>query len=133
MIGEKVGKAPMRGVGLGDDQKAGRVLVEPVDDARPPDPADAGEARAAMADQRIDQGAIGMARRRMDDEPGRLVDHDQMLVLVDDIKRHVLAEERRFLRLRRLEGDRCAFGEPHRRIARHARRRPESRRPRSAP
>ena len=36
-----------------------------------------------MADQRVDQRAIRVARRRMDDEPGWLVDHDQMLVLVD--------------------------------------------------
>ena len=41
MVGEKRGKAAMRPIGLGDDQQAGRVLVEPVDDAGPPDAADA--------------------------------------------------------------------------------------------
>ena len=45
--------------------------------------------------------------RRMDDEPGRLVDDDQVLVLVDDGERHVLAGERRILGRRRLEGDRA--------------------------
>ena len=61
----------------------------------PPDPADARQARAAMADQRIDQRAGGMARRRMDDEPRGLVDDDEVLVLVDDGQRDVLADQRR--------------------------------------
>ena len=67
----------MGGVGLGDDEQAGRVLVEPMDDAGPLHAADPREARAAMADQRIDQRAVGMARRRVDDEARRLVDHDR--------------------------------------------------------
>ena len=41
--------APVRLVGLGDDQQAGRVLVEPVHDARPLHAADAGEARRRNA------------------------------------------------------------------------------------
>src|SRR5271165_1400909 len=117
MIGEEIRQAPMRRVSLGDDEQPGRVLVEPVDDARPPNPADSRQARAAMADQRVDQRAGRMARRRMDDEAGRLVDHDQMLVLIDDFERQVLAEKRRFLRTWRLEGDPRARGEPSRRIA----------------
>src|SRR5271155_1375568 len=35
MIGEEFGQAPMRRVGLGDDQKPGCVLVESMDDNRP--------------------------------------------------------------------------------------------------
>ena len=81
----------MRGVGLGDDDQPGGVLVEPVDDARPLHAADARQRLAAMADQRIDQRAVGMAGRRMDDEPRRLVDDDEMLVLEDDVERNVLA------------------------------------------
>ena len=34
VIGEKLGKAAMRGVGLGGDHEAGGVLVEAVHDAR---------------------------------------------------------------------------------------------------
>ena len=114
----------MGGVGLGDDEQAGRVLVEPVDDAGPLDPADPRQARAAMADQRVDQRAVGVARRRMDDEARRLVDDDEMVVLVDDVERDVLPDERRILRRRRLEGDPRALGEPRRRIARDHVRRP---------
>ena len=39
--GELAGQPLMRDVGLGDDQQPGRVLVDPVDDARPRHPADA--------------------------------------------------------------------------------------------
>src|SRR5271165_268214 len=118
VIGEEIGEASMSGVGLGDDQKAGRVLVEPMDDSRTFDPADAREAPSAMMDERIDQRAPRVAGRRMNDETGRLVDHNEMLVLIDDVERQVLAEQRRLLGFRRLEGDSHAYGEPHRRIAR---------------
>ena len=46
---------------------------------------------AAMGDQRVDQRAVGIARRRMHDEPRRLVDDDEVLVLVDDVERNILA------------------------------------------
>ena len=72
----------MRRLGLGDDDQPACVLVEPVHDARPAHPADPGEAGAAMRNQRIDEGAVRMSRRRVDDEPGRLVDDDQMCILV---------------------------------------------------
>src|ERR1700733_4818553 len=118
MVSEEVGQALMRGVGLGDDQKSRRVLVQPVHDPGPLDPADSRQARSAMADQRVDQRARRMARGWMDNEPGRLVDHDQMCVLVDHGKLDVLADEGRFLCRRRREDDARPRGEPHRRIAR---------------
>ena len=37
--------------------------------------------RSAPGHQRVDQGVIPVARRRVDDQPGRLVDHGEMLVL----------------------------------------------------
>ena len=46
---------------------------------------------AAMGDQGIDQRAVGIARRRMHHQPGRLVDHDEVLVLVDHVQRDILA------------------------------------------
>src|ERR1700722_3843877 len=119
VVGEEVGEALMRGVGFGDDEEPGRVLVEPVHDTGPLDPADARQARSAMADQRVDQRARRVARRRMDDEPGRLVDHDQMIVLVDHGKFDVLAQKGRVLRHGRLEDDARARSEARRRIARN--------------
>ena len=55
------------------------------------DPADARQAGAAMGDQCVDQCAGAVSRRRMHHQPGRLVDHDQRIVLVDDTERDVLA------------------------------------------
>src|SRR5580692_9643158 len=73
-----------------------------------------------MADQRVDQRTGRVARSRMDDEPGLFVDHDQMLVLVDDGKLDVLAGDGRFLRRRRLEDDARPRRQARRRIARNA-------------
>ena len=87
MIGELRRQRPVRAIILGDHQEAARVLVEPVHDARPPDAADARQAVAAMGDERVDERAARMPRRRMHDEPCRLVDHDEVVVLVDDRER----------------------------------------------
>ena len=108
----------MGGVGLGDDHEAGGVFVEPMDNPGAPDPADPRETVAAARDQRVDEGAAGMAGRGMDDEPGRLVDDDKMLVLVDDVERQILPDHGRIGWRRRLENDPRAFGEAERRIAR---------------
>ena len=53
-------------------------------DARPPLAADAGELLAAMRQQRVDQRAVLVAGGGMHDETGRLVEHDQVGVLVKD-------------------------------------------------
>ena len=90
MIGELRRQRLMRAIILGDHQEAARVLVEPVHDARPPHAADARQAVAAMGDERVDERAARMPRRRMHDEPGRLVDHDEVVVLVDDRERNRL-------------------------------------------
>ena len=54
-----------------------------------PRPLDAGDARRSRrrpprAEQGVDERAAGVPRRRVDDEPGRLVDDQQVVVLVDD-------------------------------------------------
>ena len=86
-------------IGLGDDQQPGRVLVDAVDDARPRDAADPRQAAAAMVEQGVDQRPVAIAGGRMDDQPGRLVDDQQMLVLEDDGERDVLRLVVRRLRL----------------------------------
>ena len=95
----------MGAVGLGDDHDAGRVLVEAVDDAGPLDAADARQAVAAMVDQRVDQRAGPVAGARMDDQPGRLVDDDQVVVLVENVERDVLALRLGRLRLGQVDSD----------------------------
>src|ERR1700722_18079472 len=61
MVGEEIRQALMGRVGLGYDQSPGGALVQPVHDSWPLDSADARQARAAMADQRIDQRASRVA------------------------------------------------------------------------
>ena len=91
LVGELGGERAVGGVGLGHHHQAAGVLVEPVHDARPLDAADAGEAVAAMGDQRVDQRAGGVAGGRMHHQPGWLVDDDEVVVLVDDVERDRLA------------------------------------------
>ena len=69
-----------------DDHRAARVLVEPMHDARA---RDAREFRVAVQ-QRVEQRAVAVAGARVHDEPGRLVDHDHGVVLVQDRERQRL-------------------------------------------
>src|SRR5215213_4614435 len=71
-------KAALHGIRACDDEQARRVAVEPVDDARPVGVVAAGRA----ADQAVDERARPAAGSGMHDDPGRLVDHEQVVVLV---------------------------------------------------
>ncbi len=52
---------------------------------------------AAMRDQRVDQGAVGIARGRVNNQAGGLVDDDQMCILKADIERDRLGRRRRIV------------------------------------
>ena len=80
------GELGVRGVVLGDDHQARRPAIEPVHDPRPLLAADAAEIVHVM-EQRVDQRAGRMAGGRMHDHPGRLVDHDEVAVLVENRQR----------------------------------------------
>jgi hypothetical protein len=47
---------------------------------------------AGVVEQRVDQRAVGVAGRRVDDQAGRLVDDDEVLVLEEDRQRDVLGD-----------------------------------------
>ena len=84
----------MRLVVAGDDHQPRGVLVEAVDDPRP--------LRLAAAEQlaeRVDQRLAAVPGRRVDDQPGRLVDHREPVVDVDEPRRRRLTA--RVVRLRR--------------------------------
>ena len=83
VIGELCSKRRMRAIVLRHHHEAGRILVEPVNDARPALAADAGEAVAAMGDQGIDQRTGPVAGGRMNDETRGLFDDDDVVVLVN--------------------------------------------------
>ena len=95
VIGELRGQRLVRPVVLRHHHQPGGVLVEPMHDARPPDAADPGKARAAMGDQRIDQRAGFMAGGGMHDESLGLVDDDDVVILIDDIERDILSRRAR--------------------------------------
>ncbi len=91
-MGGKLGTQRAVGrVGLGDDQQAGCVLVEPMDDAGPPDAGDAGQAFTAMGKDAVDQGARPVARPGVDDQAGRFVDDQYLAVFKHDVELHRFA------------------------------------------
>ena len=71
---------PVGFVAASHDEEPRCVLVEPVDDAGAHLMAPA----RALGHEPLSQSAVFVARRRMDDHPRRLVDHQQPVVLVDD-------------------------------------------------
>jgi hypothetical protein len=101
----------MREVVLGDHHQPGGVLVQPVHDAGPAHPADAGERAAAMGDQRIDQRTGLVARRGMHHQPLRLVEDDDVVVLEHDVEGDILAFRLRRGRFRHVDCDRIAGGD----------------------
>ena len=48
----------------------------------------------APPEQRVDERPVGVPRRRVDDEAGRLVDDEQVVVLVDDVDRDLRLGDR---------------------------------------
>jgi eukaryotic-like serine/threonine-protein kinase len=99
-------------VGFRNNEAAGGVLVEAVDDAGPLDAADAGELAVAVMEQGVDQRAIGISRCRVDDHAGGLVEDDEIFILKQNIQRDVLrrvVERNRFR-----EHDADAVAEFHR-------------------
>lgn len=77
---------------LGDDDAAGSVFVEAVDDARSGLSTDAGEV-VAMMKQSIDQGAVRVACGGVDDEARGFVDDEDVAVLIEDLQGNVLGDD----------------------------------------
>ncbi len=80
----------MRQFGLGDDHQPTCVFIEPMNNTGPLYATDTSERLTAMRDQRIDQRPVGIARRGMNHQSRRLVDHEHMLVFVGNNERHRL-------------------------------------------
>ena len=76
----------MRAQAAGDDEQTAGVLVQTMHDAA------ARQLRRfrEMVQQGVEQGAVRVARSGMDDQPGRLVNDDDVGVGVDDGQRDVL-------------------------------------------
>lgn len=89
--GKLVDEGLVGDVGLGDNDAAGRVLVEAVNDAGTLDAADAGELPAAVVKKGIDEGTIGIARSGVNDHAGGFIDDDQILILEQDFQWNFLS------------------------------------------
>ena len=83
--GDELTKALVRLLGARDDEQARRVAVEPVHDAR----ALLVTARGA-AREPLNESPVRVTRAGMDDDAGRLVHDEQVLVLVGDGELDVL-------------------------------------------
>ena len=77
----------------GDEQQSAGVLVEAVHDARPRDGGQAG----IIVEQRIGQGACGIAGTGMHHQPRGLVDDQQGPVFIDDFEIDLLGQKRALL------------------------------------
>src|SRR6266851_3967723 len=93
-------QTPVRFRRPGDDEQSRGVAIEPVHDAVPFRLVSAFD---VVREQAVHERAARMARRWVDDETRRLVDDEQMLVLVRDYEIHLLRLERGRARRRRLE------------------------------
>jgi hypothetical protein len=83
---ELAGEGEVGCVVLGYDEAAAGIFVEAVNDAGAGDAADAAQFAAAVVEQGVDEGAVLVAGRRVDDEAGRFVEDEQAAVLVEDLK-----------------------------------------------
>lgn len=75
----------MRLIVLGHDQTSARILVEPMHNAGPFLASDPGKRRAMMK-QGVDQSVLAMTRARMDDQAGRFVQDDEIIVFEENMQ-----------------------------------------------
>ena len=107
------------GVILGDDEASGRLLVEPMDDPGAEHTTDAGKARDVV-EERVHERSSCVTRCRMDDEACRLVEDEEVTVLVQHCEWEILGlgygrlgrRDRDLERLASLEAERRAPGPP---------------------
>lgn len=83
--GEHVGEGVVCAWGSGDEEESAGGGIESVDDARAHGVSDAGDGRVE-AQEGVDEGVVGVSCARMDDEPGGLVDDEEVIVLVENVE-----------------------------------------------
>jgi len=86
----------------------------------PANPADPGKARTTMVEQRVYECAVRVPRRRVDNQPRRLIDDDQMCILKANIQRDRLRYRRRIYMIREEYDEILAAANPRRWIAQRA-------------
>jgi hypothetical protein len=97
-------------IGFGDEDDAGSVFIEAMDDAGAEGVAALGEGLAA-AEERVDQSAAGIASAGVDGHAGGLVDGDEVVIFVEDFEGDGFGLGARSGAGLRLEGDALAASE----------------------
>ena len=80
----------MRHIIFAGHQRSRRVHIDPVYDSRPHGAVNAGQFKAAVVHQSIDQRLAIVPGRWMHDHLLRLIDNDDILVFIEDVQRNVL-------------------------------------------
>ena len=99
---------------LGGHQHTGGSAIEPVHDAGTQHAADAGQV-GTVVEQRVHQRTARVSGRRVDHQAGRLVDDDQVRVLVQDDERDRFGSRGERRGFGRIDGDLRSRGDPLRR------------------
>lgn len=71
---------------LGDNDAAGRSLIEAMNDAGPFHTTDAGKTAATVMQERVNERVLEVACCRVDNHAGRFVDDDEVVVFVEDFE-----------------------------------------------
>ncbi len=108
VVGQLRREGEVRKVVFRRDEQTGRVLVDAVHDAGPPLSADAGETVAAVGEQGVDERAVLVAGRGVHDHAARLVDDDEVVVLIHHVQRQVLRYQLRGSGVRQRDDKRVA-------------------------
>ena len=74
----------MSNIIFADDKRSGRILVDPVNDARPEDTVDPGQTVSAVIEQSIYQSVLIMPRGGMNDHILRLIDDEETIIFIDN-------------------------------------------------
>jgi hypothetical protein len=98
----------MRSIGLGGHNQARGILVDPMDNARPGNPANSGKIAGTVVEQGIYEGSIEISGRGMHDQSGWLVDNDEVLILEYYRKRNILGLRGRRHRFRDRNSERVS-------------------------
>lgn len=84
------GKTMVSTIRFGDNQNTGCILVDPMNDPRTLLTTDTGQRTPEMVQKCVYQSAGGRSRGGVHHHPGRLVDHDQVVILEQDGQGDVL-------------------------------------------
>ena len=102
-------KRGMSRIGLGNEQQPARILINAVDNAGADNAVYPRKVALAMPQKCVDEGALIVTRRGVNDHALRLIDHEQVAVLIHYIKRDILCPDRKLLRLGHGEADDIAL------------------------